>query len=445
MTEPPLIVRLTRPRFLAVAGSCFVVVWIVAFIGHELATPGLVNHQGNAVGRDFLGFYAAGKIVRSGDGRALYDPARQVQTQAQILAPDVQRGHIYFINPAFWAVAFVPLTALPYRAAVYVHVLTMGAAFVIGMWMLRRQLSGIRRGWRAATLVGLVWFPMIHTVLGGQNTALTFMLFCAAFVATATRRQPFAGLALGIQLYKPQFALPLLGLVLLRGELVTVGVAVVVAVAEYAIGAACCGAGWPLRMIASARGYYRDAESVANGYKHIAVPEVLDYSVGYPLARTGRRWALPLTRAVGLSALLGIFGYLAWRWRRVDARQDDFGLYWALAVALSTVASLHANDYETALLVLPVLLIIDHRIRGGDLVKPAERCTLAALYLLAPSVALLGVAQRLQFQPFVLLPLGVAWWAARELRRPDPGAASRAAKREGGHPSEGQNPTARLT
>jgi hypothetical protein len=408
---------LTSPRVLRALGVLFLAIWTAAFVVHELSTPGLVDRKGIAVGRDLIAFYAAGRIVSNGEGRALYDTRLQRRVQAAIVAPQVQQGYCYYISPPFVAVLYAPLAALPYRLAHFLHVLVMLVCFVAGMWALRRQMPGIAPAHLTAVLVGCSWFPMMQTILGGQNAALTFLLLSLAYVATVRNRRWRAGLALGLQLFKPQFALPLLGLLLLKGHAATVGAALAVAAVAYLVGAAGSGWGWPIQMARVVRGAYRELERVANGHKHIALPEVLDYSVAQPLEARGHGWARPAMAATGLAGVAALAAYLVVRWRDADSRRPDFGLYWALASALSLLASLHTQYYDAALLVLPVLLVLDYHVRVGLEVGSWTRVLLVVGYLVFPLLQLLEVSPRIGVQTWVVLPAAVAWWIARTLRR----------------------------
>lgn len=406
---------LFRPRFLLAAGLLSCVVWLASFIVHEVNTEGLVDNRGVAVGRDFLGFYAAGRIVQQGDGASLYDPQLQRQVQAQILAPQRLDGYIYFINPAFVAVSYAPLARLPYRLAFYLHTALMLLCCVAGILLLKKRLGGLRARWLASALLSCAWFPMIHTVLGGQNAALSFLLLSWAWVCASSDRQAWTGLALGLQLYKPQHALPFLGLLLLKGRLVTVAVAGVVAGVEYLMGGLSAGWRWPLTMSRTLSGFYREHERRASGHTHIALPEVLDYSVAQPLERAGLGGAVHVVRSIGLGLAATLLIHLVWTWRRADPYKSSFALYWALATAVSLLASLHTQHYEVAVLLLPVLILIDHRLGSDRPLGILSLLLLLAAYLLLPLVLLADVGRLIQFQPWVLMPVGVAWWAHREI------------------------------
>ena len=197
---------------------------------------------------------------------------------------------------------------------------------------------------------------MMHTMTGGQNAALCFLLLAVAYVASVEKKQWLAGLALGLLLFKPQYAVPVLGLLLLRKQFVTLGVAAVLGCGHYVIGALACGWDWPAKMADKLGGYYRAAEDATNSATHMSFMEVLDYSVIQPLGRDGAVGGL--LHLSGYVALALFVLYLIFVWRDADPKREDFGLYWALVTSAALLLSLHTQYYDGALLLLPVLLIL---------------------------------------------------------------------------------------
>jgi len=367
----------------------------------QVATaPSLVDAGEVALGRDFLPFYTAGRIVAEGRGPALYDYATQARAQAEILAPARREGTAYFTNPAFFALPYALLAKLPYRAAFLLHAAIMAAVAVAGVYLLSRRLTVLRPWWRLSALVGLAWFPMANAVLGGQNPALSFALLAAAYVATAERRPWLAGVALGLLLYKPQFALPMLGLLLIRGELPAIAAAIGVGALEWAAGALAAGRDWPARML-GAIGFFTVEERLANGPTLVSLPEWFDYALGAP--------ALGVVLAV---ALAGLTAYV-W-WRRADPARKDFADYWALAVAAMLLASPHTQHYDTAVLLLPVLLLLDRHAARHHPPESVVRGGLLAGFFIYPAFMF---GRTLGVQPIIVLPLLVLAWAMRTIRK----------------------------
>lgn len=368
------------------------------------AGPGpLVGPDGAVLGRDYLAFYAAGRIVREGRGARLYHPALQAKAQQAVVAPERLPGFAYFAAPAPVAALHAPSTRLPYRAALLLHAALMVAAAVAGVWVLRARLPALAPHWGLCALLGIVWLPMLNSISGGQNTALSFALLALAYVALTRGARPLAGAALGVLLLKPQLALPLLAVLALRGELAVVGIAGLVGVAHYGLGAACCGWDWPARML-EGLGFFREQERQANGPFLVSILESVDFAAGRAGARGALRAALPWVVEAGAVA------WLVHRWRGADPDRRDFAVFWAFGVAMTVLVSPHTQHYDLGVLLLPVLLLLNRQVEDTGDASAALRALLVLGFFAYP---LYRLGPALGFQPLVLLPVAVAAWAGR--------------------------------
>lgn len=411
-----IIRNLTAPQMLWIFGVVCCLAWSAVYIVHHLQRETLVDQNGVVVGKDFMAFYIGGTIVRHGKARQLYDGALQRQTEAEVLAPETREGYSYFINPAPVAVAYSLLTWLPYAAAAHVHTVLMLLAYFAAMRLLADQLGPDSGHWRVAAVVGLLWFPMAHTITGGQNAALTMLLMALLLWSTVRHKSYVAGLALGLLLFKPQYALPIMGLLLLRGQVRTTIVAVVVGILQYVVGALWCGFDWPARMLHTLKYFYRPQERLVSGATHMSLMEVLDHAIIKRLEQSADfDHMILIVRIAGYAIVALIVLYLIWTWR--DARIDSphFALYYALAIAATLVISPHAQYYDSAILILPVVLLLGDAARRGTEVPLQTRLILAGVFLLALPVFFLSQAPWMPFQPFVLLPVGVCIWALRRI------------------------------
>jgi hypothetical protein len=145
--------------------------------------------------------------------------------------------------------------------------------------------------------------------------------------------------------------------------------------------------------------------------------EVLDYSVIQPMERlAAAQWVIRLITVSGYG-IVGLFIiYLIRAWRRADPRRYDFGLFWALATSATLLISLHAQYYDISLLFLPILQIINHQLLLGHPITFRQRLILIAVFMLYPLHPISGV---LRFQPLILLPIGVCWWAGKLIQHQD--------------------------
>jgi Glycosyltransferase family 87 len=223
----------------AVLGVVLIVLVAGTFIGNG------TNTTTGRLGGDFPSFYAAGSIVADGHGDRLYDPALQAEVQEGLFGEEA--GFLYFSYPPYYAYPYAPLSFLPFRVAFLIHALlsvaALGLAVRLAAPLLPRLLSTTDLQ-IAAVAVLLLAYPMLRSVLGGQNTAFTLLLLVGAWRLASGGNDLGAGLALAALLYKPQFALPLLGLVIVARRWRIVMYWALGAAALYLSGAAMLGWGW---------------------------------------------------------------------------------------------------------------------------------------------------------------------------------------------------------
>ncbi len=416
MKASSLIHKITTPPLVGMIGVALFAGWCIGFVAFHAKAEKLVDENNIVLGRDFMAFYLSGRIIYEDNGADLYEPLVQQNTQDAILVHEKLEGLSYYINPASVAVAYSVLARLPYRWAFYSHTLFMLACLFAGILLLRPHLASLSLHWLVMGFLTACWLPMMHTITGGQNAALCFLLLSVAYAGTVERKQWLAGLALGLLLFKPQYAVPVLGLLLLRKRFVTTCVAAAVGAVQYIWGSLYCGWDWPVKMADKLGGYYRRAEDVANSPTHMSFMEVLDYSIIQPLG--GTAGICQIVRLLGY-AILGLFViYLIWIWRHADPARPDFGLYWALVTAATLLLSGHTQYYDGALLILPVLLILGHMHRHEMAVGTNLRLTLIVLYVAYfPLVYVPEKFEWFRFQPVFVVPIWICAWAAMLIKR----------------------------
>ncbi len=406
------ITSISRLRLLCMV---FLIIWGIVYLNYHISSESLINDKGVVIGGDFVTFYFAGKIIKEKNGEKIYDPAYQKQVQDQILAPEKIKGLLYYINPPSVAVAYSFFPFLPYRVAYHLHTLIMILFFVLGILILKPQLKGFSSNWWVAGLLGMVWFPMMHTIIGGQNAALTFFLLSWGYVEIVKNRQGIAGVPLGLLLFKPQYAVPLLGLLILRKRWRTFAVAFLIGAGHYFLGAFFCGWDWPLRMLDSVGNLYHSQERIAGGTTHISIVEVIDFSLIQPLEnlQVEERF-LTFIYCIGYGIVGGVVLCLIMLWRKAIPQREDFRLFWALATAATLLISLHTQYYDLSLLILPVLLILDFQLLRGYSASNFQRIMLLVGFIFYP---IYGFSQYIHFQPLALVPVCVFAWAYWEIRK----------------------------
>jgi glycosyl transferase family 87 len=368
--------RLRRLLVAALAG-------IAIGFGVLLATSqGLQTIRGGRIGGDLPAFYGAGRIVRSGQTPRLYDAEAQEAAQRDLL-PGIS-GRVAFAYPPYVALAYVPLTWLPFKAAYAVHAIVMTLCVLGSLAVLRPALPAVRAELVPLFAAGLLFYPIFRAVLGGQNTPLS--LLCAAGVAAALarRRDGLAGVWAGAWLFKPQYA-AVVAAMLLVGRIdrrrFLIGFAAV-GLGYYAVGWILAGWDWPLWWLRHAREF-----------------TVADYAVdrgnGISFAEVAGEYGL---RWLGWAAAAATGACALWIVRRPGLHPVSAV---AVAVLTAVMSAPHSLYYDGGLAALALTA-------AGSL----DRSTFAPIVALWLLSWLQPVRSSLPVPPMTIVAIAAMWLAA---------------------------------
>ncbi len=294
------------------------------------------------IGGDYPAFYAAGSIAAAGDWDDLYSHERQQLEQSGLI--DDGGAYLYFSYPPFVAGAYALLSWMPYAWSSLFHTLLMALALAGSISLLWPWLS--RLGWPPVAVYAgaLAFYPLLRAIPGGQNTSLSLLLLAAAVRLEHEDRQVAAGVALALMLYKPQFGVILVPLLVLtrRWRVLTGwagGAAALYLFSALAVGWNWVGPWWDQATS------FRDANATINGANFVSLPgffENLSSSAAGPV--------------VGylLAAVLGLGVAFFW-WR--NPRESVLVRY-ALAAAAVVVSAPQTLYYDVGLLALVMVAVI---------------------------------------------------------------------------------------
>jgi hypothetical protein len=363
----------------------------IGFAVLVLGSRGLSTVRGGRIGGDFPAFYGAGRIVRSGDLRRLYDASVQRTAQRDLLPPAID-GWIHFAYPPFVALAYVPLTLLAFKTAYLLHTVLMALCCVAALYLLTPALPGLRTDRLATAAALLTFYPLFRAVAGGQNTALSLLCAAGAAGAMARDRDLRAGLWLGAWAFKPQLGLPVCLLFAVARpdprRLLT-GAAIAAAVC-YAAGATLWGAGWPAWWWREGVLPFAAADRIVDRGNGVSIPD-LAADAGASAAAV-----LACAAAAGLFAV-----WLARRRMRNPVAR-------AGALVAATVLTVpHALYYDAGLAALPLAV--------AAALRPSMVPAVAALWLVAWTQPLRA---HLPLPPLTLVLVCSLWLAVRADRKP---------------------------
>src|SRR5574341_354116 len=159
----------------------------------------------------FSSFYAAGAVVRSGQGERVYDRAVQKKAQEAFVTDlKFRASPLLYGHAPFELLLFLPLACLPYPAAFGVWfgcnlILLLSVPFVA-----RFCLPGIHGRIPAILLVFGFFFPATLALIQGQDSVLMLFLFTLFYAALQRGDDRTAGLCLALAAFKPQLLLVVL-------------------------------------------------------------------------------------------------------------------------------------------------------------------------------------------------------------------------------------------
>lgn len=215
---------------------------VIAVIGSNIRHQIVEQSQRLSLGHDLLPSYAAGRLVRDGRAREMYDHEAIAGLERKIIIEatldmDASGGRYGpWLNPPFYAWVFVPLAALPYRDAATVflgvNLILVALSLVLLTNMMARpeDPSDGELPWKTVALAPLLivlplpfWQVMGHQ----QNTFVSLIIMVLAIGCWRNGRPVLAGLVAGLLFFKPQLAALLaLAMVATMGRRAMLGLAV---------------------------------------------------------------------------------------------------------------------------------------------------------------------------------------------------------------------------
>jgi hypothetical protein len=333
----------------------------------------------------------------AGDWRVFAAAGSLAGTHALIAPPQAWQIFVYLPGAAW---ALVPFARLPLAVSFCIDAaLMLACAAAAGAVAARTYgLSPTSCSW-----LYVLWPPVVYAAaIIGQNAPFGLLLAQLTIAGIARRSLALTAVPLGLLLYKPTYALPLVGVLLLRARLRALGAVAVSAAGWYVASAAATGGdwSWPGEWVRSIARYAPGDLSV-NAAFVVSLPGLL--------ARAGA--GIPVLAAVVGAAAVAV----ALAVRRAGPVEA------ASAACVAGIAlSPHALAYDAAL-ALPMVAFTASR-----LAEPARTRLLLLAFAVAP---LFFVSPLLRFDPLALVVIGgtCAWLVVRLVpRKPVATAAVRA-------------------
>ncbi len=323
----------------------------IAFLAVVLTGSGNTTITGR-IGGDYRAFYAAGEIVADGEIENLYSLQTQFDHQRKLLLEPHE--FLAFAYPPHFALAYAPLAELPFRASYVVHTLIMVAALALACVLIQRMQPRLIESPFLLFFLALTAYPILRSVFGGQNTALSILLIVLCWYNVVHNRHYQAGIFLGLLFFKPQFALPLAGLFFLSGRWRVWVSAGATALVLFAVNAALLGPDWFIDWFEGAQSQFL----LDGRISYTAMVSWLGAAHGFFGATPGFADAL----GWGLSILTILA--LSWVWYR-GGQTADFNAQIALAALCIPLISPHTAYYDTGIALIAAVVLLS-RLGGAS-------------------------------------------------------------------------------
>jgi hypothetical protein len=316
-----------------------------AALGCSVIITSLVTTPARLSGAtDFPAFYNAGRIARQAPAR-LYDRELQIRMFSDV-APliDPQLTPLFAYTP-FFSLLFAPLSVLPYPIAFLCWVLMCGGMLIAGIALVWRVADLPKRYFRNAAIIAVCFLPFYAWCLFmGQTTAFGLFTLAAA-IYLENRDPPLAsGFVLSLLLYKPPLLILLIPMLVITKRWSTL---IGFAIGGFVLGVislSLIGTSGVPAYIEMTRGFANKKVGLA-GLTHI---EVDAYSFFVNLTAGRGRPALALF--IILIATVGYWLVKSWR--------SNPGGSWITAITWSIVLNYYVLLYDSALVILSVILLI---------------------------------------------------------------------------------------
>lgn len=302
---------------------------------------------------DFAHFYSTGVMTRTGHVAELFDPQGQFVVQQQYSGLVRSRGApVPYLHPPFEALLFAAFSFLPYFPAYLLWNALNFLILALVPFLLRSDLPGFEGipilSW---PIFLFAFFPVAAVILQGQDDLLCLLLLTLAFLSIRRKANFMAGGWLGLAVFRPQFVLPLMCILVYGGEWRILGGFAVVGLVLGLVTVAVFGlpllTGYPRHVWSS------EQVSNAGGVLVGHMPNLHGLLAGL---LSGHLRGSAVTAAVVILSAIVIW-YAAKQWRHY--RSSSPALASSLNVLAAILVSYHAFAQDLSLLILPALLQVN--------------------------------------------------------------------------------------
>ncbi len=316
---------------------------------------------------DFSAFYAAVKMVQSGQGSQLYDIAAQGQMQSGLYPKVTTRsGTLIYDHPPFEALLYLPLAYVSYQAAYVIWGAFNLLLLMFVMVLLWPYMTELKSLWSPLpVLLFLGFFPVFVDLLQGQDSILLLLVFTLVFIHLKEARDFRAGCFLAIALFKFQYAIPFMVPFILWRRWKVVGGFAISSAALFLLSLPVTGFRGTLSYAAFLSNLVKGLSShrVQNalGILSSTMPNIRGAVEMMASSLVPHGFQKPLI--VFLSGVAVLWVVKQWPLgRSLSAKTFDLGF--SLAMVVSILVSYHLQLHDLSLLLIPFILVLRRLLKG---------------------------------------------------------------------------------
>src|SRR6266480_8028945 len=293
---------------------------------------------------DFTALYSAGKIVREGLSKQLYDSQTQYRIQQEFAAGvSIRQGPLPYIHPPWEALVFVPFAWFSYPVA-YLLWDAVNVLILLSLpFLLRNHLPKLEQVSPLFWLfVSLAFYPIFFDLLQGQDILPLLLFFTFSFVSLKQNNDLAAGCWLGLGLFRFHLVLPLMFILLLQKRLKALIGFVLVAFILLLVSIAILG--WNGALSYPAFVWHIETVMGHGAIVPVDMPNLRGLLHTFLAAHCSKLVVQLVVAALSVVLLLFASGKL-----RVAKQGTAFDLGFSLVVMSTILVSYHANTYDQAL------------------------------------------------------------------------------------------------
>lgn len=339
---------------------------------------------------DFVLYYSAANIFNDGNGSHLYD----LQTQRDYQKPfgaGYKDWDLPFNHPPY---ELLPLLVLAKFSFPVAHAVWAAINIFLLAIILIRIFPFVDASLRSLfALMLFAYFPTINALKMGQDSIVTTFLLVETFVSLKHKQYAMAGGLLALGLYKPQFVLPLVGILLLHRRWSSLLAFLFTGLGLAAISLAMVGWNGLMGLVSLWVPMFKRG--------HVVWPELMTNLRGLMYVISDLVGLPQATNILTLALSIAAYVVTLRMWpRSVDERTGVFDLCFALAVITTALVSFHLYSYDGTLLAIPLTIMLNRVLKECNPYPVRHRVFLAIL-----------IVAFLPLVPNVLLRAALlAWW-----------------------------------